>query len=500
MTTAYEQLTSTFATLDAIEGSLSMLNWDMQTMMPSGGAEARSRQMATLKGLAHQTIADPRVGDWLDAAEADADLGEWERANVVEMRRMWRQRAGLDADLVRAFSETGTRCTMVWREARAANDFAMLQPVLTEMFDRVRDMGAAMSDLTGLSPYDALMDTFEPTMTAARVTELFAPLEDRLPDLVAAVLDKQAAAAPAPVAEGPFAIDAQRAIGVELMGALGFDFDHGRLDISHHPFCGGVVGDVRITTRYDESDFSSAMMGVLHETGHALYEANRPADWLGQPVSVARSMGVHESQSLFVEMQLCRSRAFLTWAAPKIAAGLGRAGDPGLSPDALIASAQRVQRGLIRVDADEVTYPLHVMLRFRLEQALVAGDLDVADLPGAWTEAMESLVGVTPPSDAMGCMQDIHWMDGAVGYFPSYTLGAMLAAQLFEQVDEAIGGVDACVARGDFAPVIGWLRENVHAVGSRYSTDELVRRATGRPLDASAFLAHVERRYLREER
>ena len=500
MTTAYEHLTRAYANLDAIEGSLAMLNWDMQTMMPSGGAEARARQMATLKGLAHEIIADPRVADWLDEAETDDALVGWDRANLVEMRRMWRQRAGLDADLVRAFSETGTRCTMVWREARAADDFAMLEPVLSEMFDRVRDMAGAMADLTGLAPYDALMDTFEPTMTADAVTTLFAPLEVRLPGLLGEVLERQASRGDGPRAEGPFDVDAQRRVGVALMTALGFDFERGRLDVSHHPFCGGVVGDVRITTRYDEADFSSALMGVLHETGHALYEANRPADWLGQPVSLARSMGVHESQSLFVEMQLCRSRAFLTWAAPRIADGLGRGRDPAMRADALVDAARRVERGLIRVDADEVTYPLHVILRFRLEQRLVSGELDVADLPEAWAAGMEELVGVRPPNDAMGCMQDIHWMDGAVGYFPSYTLGAMLAAQLFECVDEAVGGVDARVAAGDFEPIIGWLREHVHGVGSRYSTDELVRRATGRPLDAQAFLAHLERRYLRDER
>jgi carboxypeptidase Taq len=279
------------------------------------------------------------------------------------------------------------------------------------------------------------------------------------------------------------------------MEHIGFDFTRGRLDVSAHPFCGGTPDDVRITTRYDESDFARALMAVLHETGHALYQRGLPGEWRLQPVGRARGMAVHESQSLLLEMQVCRSRPFLTFAAPILREAF--AGDgPGWDSEALYRRQIRVQRGLIRVDADEVTYPVHVILRYRLERAMLAGDLVPADLPGAWGEGLRQWLGVAPANDREGCLQDIHWYDGVWGYFPTYTLGALIAAQLFEAAREAIPNLPEKLAQGEFTPLLGWLREQIHSKGSLLSTAELVEAATGRPLGTASFERHLRSRYL----
>ncbi len=311
------------------------------------------------------------------------------------------------------------------------------------------------------------------------------------------MLERQRARpAPLPL-DGPFDVAAQRALGVKLMAALGFEFAHGRLDVSHHPFCGGTPDDVRITTRFDPADFTSSLMAVLHETGHALYERGLPAAWRHQPVGGARGMSLHESQSLLIEMQACRSRAFAEFAAPLARAAFGGAG-PAWDADNLHRLSTRVVPGLIRVDADEVTYPAHVILRYRLERALLAGELDLADLPGAWRDGMRSLLGIAPDDDKDGCLQDIHWPSGAWGYFPTYTLGAMTAAQLFAAARTQLPGLIKDLARGDFSQLLGWLRANVHGHGSRYSAAELLTRATGAPLGVAAFKRHLEARYLDE--
>jgi len=279
------------------------------------------------------------------------------------------------------------------------------------------------------------------------------------------------------------------------MERVGFDFAHGRLDESAHPFCGGTPDDVRITTRYDETDFAKALMATLHETGHALYNRGLPLEWRGQPVGDWRGMAIHESQSLFLEMQICRSRAFVGFAAPllrDIFSGNGEA----WGPEAFYRRQIRIMPGPIRVDADEVTYPAHVILRYRLERAMLAGELLPRDLPGAWTEALQKAIGVTPPSDRDGCLQDIHWYDGAWGYFPTYTLGALIAAQLIAALRRGLPDVAERIGCGDFAPIFGWLREHVHGKGSLLATVDLVQGATGQPLCTVAFERHLRERYL----
>jgi carboxypeptidase Taq len=492
---AYGSLEQTFARIASVKDAIGVLNWDMETIMPDGAAEGRSEQLSTLEGLAHRMLVAPQTRELLDSAEAGTNLDDWRRANLGEMRRAYLHAAAVPDDLVEANSVAVSRSVMAWRQARKTDDFPLLLPFLREVLDRQREIGSLKGEALGLSTYDALLDGYDPGMREARIDELFDNLRARLPGLIKESQAVQADLPPLQDFSGPFPIEVQRRLGEKLMAAVGFDFERGRLDVSLHPFCGGATDDVRITSRYREQDFISGLMGVLHETGHALYEQGRPAEWRRQPVGSARGMTLHESQSLLIEMQACRSREFVEFLAPLLRDAFAASG-PAWSADNLYRHLTRVRPGFIRVDADEVTYPAHVLLRYRLEKAMIRGDLALKDLPAAFNEGMKALLGLDVPDDATGCLQDIHWPGGSWGYFPTYTLGAMAAAQMFEAARRADPGVAPGIGRGDFAPLRTWLRAHIHARGSLASTDELLQSATGRPLEAEAFQNHIRKRYL----
>lgn len=495
--TAYSDLAAHFGKIAALSNAIGILHWDNAAMMPKGAADTRAESMALLSVIRHDMATDARVGDLLDGAEAEDGLGEWERANIREIRRLWTVETALPPELVAASSRAVSACEMRWRLAREESDFVGLLPFLAEVLRLQREIGAAKGERLGLGAYDALLNDYEPGGRAEKIDLLFDDLAAFLPGFLEEVLAAQARRPADPPLQGPFAVETQRSLGLRLMAALGYDFERGRLDVSTHPFCGGADNDVRITTRYDEADFTSSLMGVLHETGHALYEQGRPAGYMNQPVGQARGMSVHESQSLLIEMQACRSAEFIAFAGPIMREAFGGSG-PAWEPDALRRRYTRVERGFIRVDADEVTYPAHVILRYRLERAMISGDLALADLPGAWNDGMTRLLGVAPPNDRLGCLQDIHWPSGGWGYFPTYTLGAITAAQLFDAAKKADPDILPAIGRGDFSPLVAWLRANVHGQGSLHETDELLTRATGRPLDAGVFKAHLKTRYLGE--
>jgi carboxypeptidase Taq len=495
--TAYTELETRFRRLAALQEAASILHWDSSTMMPEGAGAGRAEQLATLRVLAHERLTDPALGDLIDAAAAEQELGPWQKANLAEMRRRRVHATSLPAPLVEALSKACSECEREWRRARPGNDFAGILPKLERVLSLVREAAAAKAERLGKSAYDALLDEYEPGGSTADIDRLFGELARFLPGFIAQAIERQAAR-PAPIEPaGPFPVEKQRALGLELMRRVGFDFAHGRLDISLHPFCGGTPDDVRITTRYDEADFRGALMGVLHETGHALYERGLPAEWRFQPVGDARGMAMHESQSLLMEMQACRSREFAEFLAPLLAKSFGGAG-PAWEAENLYRLGIQVRRSLIRVDADEVTYPAHVILRYRLERAMIAGDLALADLPAAWNDGMKELLGIVPPDDREGCLQDIHWYDGAWGYFPTYTMGALIAAQLFDAARRAHPELSDDLRCGDFSRLLAWLREHVHGKGSSRTTAEIVAEATGRPLDAAVFEAHLRRRYLED--
>ncbi|VAW16801.1 Thermostable carboxypeptidase 1 [hydrothermal vent metagenome] len=491
---AYAELEIRFARLADIEGANAVLSWDRSTQMPDGGATVRGRQMATLSVLAHEILTQPAVRGLLDEAEGEA-LNDWQAANLAQMVRANLAATAVPADLVGRIEEARAATEMAWRAARAAADFSQTSARLDALLGLVRQSAACLAQAKGVSRYDALLDQFDPGLTYAFVAPLFDDLEAFLPPIVDEIIAAQAAGAVPVMPQGPFDPERQKAFGAGLMAELGFDFNRGRLDVSHHPFSGGVPDDCRITTRYDAADFSTGLMGIIHETGHALYEQGLPARWRGQPVGRAAGMTMHESQSLIMEMQLGRSKDFIAWLGPRLAKTYGGP-DPVWSADNLRRLYLKVARRTIRVDADEASYPLHVILRTRLERALLSGDLAVADLPAAWNDGMKAALGVVPKNDAEGCLQDIHWYMGAMGYFPTYTLGALTAAQMKAHMTTTAPDTLAAAGRGDFAPLVGWLRENVHRLGRRYGTAELIARATGAPLGTAAFKAHIEARYL----
>lgn len=493
--TAYDRLATRFARIATIGEASSVLGWDAATMMPPGGGAARGDQLAVLAGVSHSLLVAPAVGDDLAAAEATAESDPWNAANLRLMRNAYTRATAMPSDLVEAQARANSACEKVWREARRQSDFALVRPHLQEVVRLVREAAAALAPALGLSPYDALMDGFQRGMRVADIVPVFAGYEAFLGQALPQAEERQARN-PAPLRPpGPFPIAVQEALCRRLAARLGLDFAHARLDRSAHPFSGGTQTDVRITSRYDEADFTQAVLAVVHETGHALYERGLPASHARQPVGEAAGMAAHESQSLIVEMQACRSDAFLSWLGPELHAAFG--GDPApYRPENLARLWRRIERGFIRVDADEMTYPAHVILRFRLEQALIAGTLSVADLPGAWNEGFQALLGMVPPDDARGCLQDIHWYDGAFGYFPSYTLGAMAAAQLMAASRHDVPELDPALGEGDLSPLLGWLRAKVHAKGSRLEFNPLLQEATGRPLDPSYFERHLTARYL----
>lgn len=494
----YAELAALFERHHHLKSAADVLEWDAAVLMPPGAADLRGGQLAAVRVTAHDLLASSRTKELLAAVE-EAELDDWQKANVALMRRAHLHASALPESLVEARSKTTMACEILWRGARRDADFARLAPPLDEVVRVTRDVAQATAEVLGVSPYEALVDEYEPGTRTIELDALFASLGAELPGLVAAILERQARGAAALPLDGPFPVEKQAALGRALAERLGFDFEQGRLDVSTHPFCGGSPEDVRMTTRFDEADFFSSVMSTVHETGHALYELGLPRAWVRQPVGKAIGMAMHESQSLLVEMQACRSPEFLTFLAPLAREHLSPAADAeAFSPENFLRHALRVERGFIRVDADEVTYPLHVILRYRLERALIAGDLKVAELPLAWNEGMRELLGVTPPDDRLGCLQDIHWPSGAFGYFPSYTMGAVAASQLFRAATMQDTTIRPKLAEGDFGPLIRFLRERVHGQGSRWTTQELLERVTGKRLDAAGFLTHLRERYLGE--
>ena len=490
---AYDELQATWTRLHRLGHLQAIAGWDQAAMMPPKGSEARSLAMAEMSGVLHRMRTDKRLAELLERADGES-LDPVRRANLGEMRREWRNANALPDSLVEASSLAAARCEHAWRTQRPANDWAGFAPNLREVLRLARETAQRLSDQLGLAPYDALMDQFEPGTTSAEVDRVFGDLQQWLPDLVRRAQARQASETVVEP-QGPFPKAAQRATSLDVMALLGFDFEAGRLDESAHPFSGGVPEDTRLTTRYREDDLMQSLMGTIHETGHARYEQNLPREWLGQPIAYARSMGIHESQSLSFEMQLGRSRAFAGLLSPLLAKHFGA--QPAFEPDNLHALQTRVKPDFIRVDADEATYPAHVILRYRIERRLIEGSLEVDDIPAQWDELMQSLLGVdTRGNYRNGCMQDVHWPSGAFGYFPSYTLGAMYAAQWFAAIRRGCPDLDAHIARGDFAPAFDWLRDNIWTQASRWSAAELAQRASGEPLNPAHFRRHLESRYL----
>ena len=494
---AYDELTRTHSRLHRLAHLQSIASWDQASNMPPKGNEARAAALAEIAALLHRMSTEPALGGWLKTAQAEP-LDAEQQANLREMQRDWQLTTALPEALVQARSLATSRCEHAWRSQRPANDWAGFLGNFREVLRLAREEARLLSAQTGLSKYDALMDRFEPGMTSATVDRVFGEVRQWLPGLIRQVRDKQAGdAAEAPLIEpvGPFPVERQRALCERVMRLLDFDFDGGRLDVSTHPFCGGVPEDVRMTTRFREDEFLGSLTGTIHETGHGRYEQNRPRALLGQPVSQARSMALHESQSLSFEMQLGAHPGFVAQLAPLVTEAFGA--QPAFEPANLQRLLTRVKPGFIRVDADEVTYPAHIILRYEIERPLIEGEIQAEDIPALWDAKMMELLGIdTRGNFKDGPLQDVHWPTATFGYFPCYSIGAMYAAQWFAAMRRAVPDLDTHIAAGDLAPVFDWLRANIWSQASRWTTDELATRASGEVLNPAHFKAHLRRRYL----
>ena len=496
--TPYKQLEQEWKRLHAFRGAMAVLRWDAAVMMPRGSADVRGEQLAALETEYHALVTAPKITRLLDRAQAStSSLEDWQIANLREMRRQRDFAIATPVALVSRLAKAASKAEAKWLLARESGKFEDFAPHLEEVVHLVRDKAQLLGQSRNLSPYDALVDEFSPGQTSAEIDAMFKALGRRLPGLIREVLARQDSLPVLPIS-GKFSAARQRALSVEIMKAVGFPFDRGRLDESEHPFTEGVPGDVRVTTRFDTSEPFSGLLGALHETGHAMYDVGLPPEFADQPVGRDRGMALEESQSLLMEMIVCRSRPFVTYLKPLLEKHFGVSG-PEWSEDNLYRHLTRVKRGPIRVDADELTYTLHIQLRYELENQLLSGELAVRNLRDAWNSSMEQRLGLKPQSDVEGVLQDVHWAVGSFGYFPSYALGAVMAAQFFEALRESVPDVDGQIARGDFSGLMGWLQHNVHGMGARVSAQELLKLTTGKPLSAAAALRYLEAKYLEPE-
>ncbi len=493
--TAYNDLIRRFKEYSLLGSCASVLSWDELTYMPPQGSPHRAEQMALLARLTHEMLTAPAVGESLAAAEAsDAvkDSDGIEAANVREIRRHYDRAVKLPKELVEEIARVTSRAQQIWQGARKANDFAAFQPWLTRIIDLKRQQAVAIGFEN--NPYDALLDEFEPGAEAADITKVFADLRSDLVPLVKEIT--QSTRKPRrEILDREYPIDRQEVFGQSAAAAIGFDFQAGRLDVTAHPFCSTAgPGDVRLTTRYNPNHFNESFFGILHEAGHGMYEQGLPAEHFGTPAGTATSLGIHESQSRLWENLVGRSRPFWEHFFPR-AKQVFLKSLADVSFDEFVFAINDVQLSFIRVEADEVTYNLHIIMRFELEQAMLRGDLTAADVPAAWNEAFTKSFGLTPPDNARGCLQDVHWSFGGIGYFPTYTLGNMYAAQFMKAARRDLDGLDDDFRRGEFGRLKTWLNTNIHQHGARWRAGDLCRRITGQPLSHRPLLAYLREKY-----
>jgi carboxypeptidase Taq len=485
------------ATLKSIA---SLLGWDQETYMPRGGGDARAEQMALMAGMMHERGTSRELGDLISACEGEK-LNDQQAACVREFRRDYDKRTKLPQSRVEELARTGSKAQDVWKDARKNNDFKAFAPWLTKMVDLSRQKAEAYGFKPGGELYDALLDEYEPNATARQVEGVFTPLGEKLSALVKELKDSGDAPS-----DGPITVhapkDRQHALGLHVLRAIGFDLNAGRLDVTTHPFCEGLApGDTRLTTRYDEKYFPGALYGTMHEAGHGMYEQGLPKskthdgpggeaiNSFGTPLADDISLGIHESQSRMWENMVGRSRPFWNWIYQEACDQFAELGK--YDQDEVYRAVNIVRPTYIRVEADEGTYNLHVMLRFGIERAMIAGDLSVGDLPGAWNERFKALLGLDVPDDANGCLQDVHWSFGLFGYFPTYTLGNLYAAQFWQTINKDLPGLESDFAKGDFGRLKTWLNENIHAHGRRYSAGELCEKLTGKPLESQPLMDYL---------
>jgi carboxypeptidase Taq len=491
MAPLFEELCTRSRQAALLESIEAVLGWDERTYMPTAAGEYRAEQMTFISGQVHRRRTDPRIGELLaslSGSELTKDRHSDAATTIRQLQRDYDKRVKLPQALVEELTRASVLGQQAWVKARQENDFASFAPHVEKLYGLKRQQAECLGYRE--HPYDALLDDFEPEAKTSEVAAVLASLRDELAPLVQAII-QSGKKAPVEILSRHYPRAAQEAFGKGAAAAIGFDFQRGRLDVTHHPFCSGMgPHDCRITTRYDEKFFPSAFFGILHESGHGIYDQGLRPEQFGLPPGTYLSLGIHESQSRMWENLVGRSRAFWRHFFPQLTQAFPAA-LAGVSLEQWFWAINNVQPSLIRVEADEATYNLHIIIRFELEQALLTRDLPVSDLPGAWREKYRQYLGIEPPTDADGCLQDIHWSAALIGYFPTYSLGNLYAAQFFEQADRDLGGVDEQLARGEFASLRTWLARNIHHRGQCYSAAELVQLVTGEPLSHAPLMRHL---------
>lgn len=485
MSATWEQVKGRVGELKALDEVAQLLEWDQQTMMPAGGAPHRGQHLAAISGLQHSRIADPEVGEWLDVLTDTADPVQ--SAAVRNLRRRHERAVRVPVDLVRRLAAASNAGFGTWLEAKSNDDFSIFEPSLQTLVDLRREEVAHLGEAD--HPYDHLLDIFDPGSTTAELQPMFARLRTELATFIREVSELEG---PAPLDEA-FDVRGQAKLSERILDRIGFRTQDGRLDVAAHPFTVSLgTGDVRLTTRYQESELLSGLGSTIHEAGHGMYEQGLPQRWAGTGLAQAAGMGMHESQSRFWENIIGRSLPFFEWMTP-IMRDIWPQKD--ISAEGLYGAANRVEPSLIRVEADEATYNLHIVIRFELELALLAGELEVSDLPGAWADAYERVLGVRPPGPAQGVLQDVHWSAGLFGYFPSYTIGNLYASSFRFQMEQDLPDMWAQVEAGQFQSVLEWLRAKVHDHGHREDAPVIFRNAVGDRDPVSDLMAHLRSRH-----
>lgn len=498
MPAAYLLLVEHFQKLSRLDHAVTFLQWDYMVMMPPGGSEPRAKSLAELMTLHHELLTSAKTGDLLQQA-ADQVNDPAQMRSLLEMNREYQRALCLSPDLVKAKSLAGSKCEHDWRSQRKENDWPGFLKNFQEVVRLAQEEAQARHDFASgrfLTPYDAMLDLYCTGDSNIFIGEVFTRLKKVLPGLVQQVVEKQKRDGASDL-NGHYPIDRQLLLNQELMRCLGFNFDQGRLDVSSHPFSTGCRGDQRITTRFRQTDFLDALLATAHETGHAGYESGLPGEWDGLPAGHARNLCLHESQSLLFEKQIFLSRCFMTFFSTTLHDLLPTTA--AFDASQLWAAATRVQPSYIRVEADEVTYPLHIILRYEIESRLINGDIKVDDIPTIWNDKMVEYLGLPTGSNYRdGCLQDMHWTDGSFGYFPSYTIGALNSAQLFAAIRRTHPDWQKRLAGGDVKFIRSWLQEKIWSKGSTMDSQDIIRAASGETTNPDYFLQHIEERYLDE--
>lgn len=487
----YQKLETIFFKITNLHAIEALLDWDNQVVMPPKGTKMRASELSTLNEIIHELQTSSLLANLLQKAEEE-NLTDLQRVNLSLMRRNYIHAKAVPIELVTKFTEATIQCEGVWREAKQKSDFTLIASDLENVVNLVKEISLYKAEALQCEPYEALLDMYDPGRKTAEIDHIFTRLENFLPSFIEEVRAKKTPSLPLEIS---VEIQQQETLAKFLAKRIGLPEDCSRIDQSAHPFSTGTKYDLRITSRYNKNEIISGLAAIAHEVGHALYEMNLPEELIYQPIGQTCSMTLHESQSLFVEMQLFCRKEFMYYLCDLLKTKLNLQ-HKALEPENLYREINNVEPSFIRVDADEVTYPLHIIMRYKLEKALIAGDITVRDIPWLWNESMQQYLGITPANDAQGCLQDIHWVSGSFGYFPCYSLGAILAAQLYSVASKAEPLIAENLMKGDFILPIEWLKRNFHQLASTKSVDQIISHATGEPLNVNIYIDYLKNKYL----